>query len=79
MLLASDPGDPQSILFITQSAAQVPQRNVLQLANTLTRHGEILSDFLEGLRLSATLTSEGSTGGRIAKSPSAFGSRTCIF
>jgi hypothetical protein len=53
MLLASDPGGSPSILFITQRAAQLDERKILQLANTFTRHGEILSDVLESLRLSA--------------------------
>jgi hypothetical protein len=53
MLLASDPGGSPSILFITQRAAQVDERKIPQLANTFTRHGEILSDVLESLRLPA--------------------------
>src|SRR5437762_9733257 len=43
-------------VFLAERAAQLRQRNVLQLANTLACDAEILTDVLERLRLSAVET-----------------------
>src|ERR1700720_575177 len=42
----------QSVLFLAQGAAQLGQRNVLQLANTLARDAEILTNVFQRLRFS---------------------------
>ena len=49
--------DVDRALFLAQRAAQLRQRDVLQLANPLARHAKLLADFLERLRL-ATIEPE---------------------
>lgn len=48
--------DVDRLLFLAQSAAQLRQRNVLQLANALTGHAEFLAHFFESLGLAAIET-----------------------
>src|SRR6266567_7848484 len=48
--------DFRRIFFLAEGAAQLRQRNVLQLANSLARHPEILAYVFQRLRLSTVET-----------------------
>ncbi len=48
-ILLSGGQEPGRIFFLAQGAAQLRQRNVLQLANSLARHPEILAHVFQRL------------------------------
>ena len=48
--------DFRRVFFLAEGTAQLRQRNVLQLANSLARHPEILAHVFQRLRLSTVET-----------------------
>ena len=55
-ILLSCGQEPGRIFFLAQGAAQLRQRNILQLTNSLARYPKILADVFQCLRFSTAET-----------------------